>query len=537
MAQIQDTHTSAAARPAWDIFDSERGVGLVLAIAFLLRLWTAHGTFLNPDEALHYRVANKASLLLAYKFSLTTAHPPLLILFLYFWRKIGVSESALRFPSIVAGTAFCWILYKWVSARFGKDAGWAALIFSGFLPPLIALSAEVRQYAFLLFFMAAGTYLLDVALEGNSVRQLLLCMVCVYLAMLTHYSGLLFAASLGAYGLWRIVRQRPAMSVVAVWTTGQLGAAALFLWLYITHISQLKANAGSSTIDGWMRNSFYHRGQDNLLLFILARTFGVFQFVFGQLAVGDVAFLLFVAGVVILVRKGRSATEHRATGVATLLVLPFVLTCGAAVSGFYPYGGTRHSAFLALFAIAGVSLALSNIHVRGVSGRTLALTVVGLATAFGSPHRPYMRRQDQSRAWMDSAINAIHQQARPGAVIFVDPQTSLQLGHYLCEQKLTPRDTSISGFESYDCGGYHVITPASNVMVFDTTTFLRQWDAMVHAFALKQGEPVYVVQAGWDIRLAQDLGNLGGFHDLNAQWFGRNISLFNLVVNEPGSRQ
>src|SRR4051812_29827462 len=143
---------STSAKPdRSQIFDSDLGALSILTIAFLLRLWTAHGTFLNPDEALHYRVANKASLWLAYKFSLTTAHPPLLILFLYFWRKIGVSELTLRFPSIVAGTAFCWIVYKWLGRRFDRNTGWIGLVFAGFLPPLIALSAEVRQYAFLLF--------------------------------------------------------------------------------------------------------------------------------------------------------------------------------------------------------------------------------------------------------------------------------------------------------------------------------------------------------------------------------------------------
>ena len=537
MAQIQETHNSAVPRSAWDIFHSGRGAWIILAVAFLLRLWTAHGTFLNPDEALHYRVANKASLLLAYNFSLTTAHPPLLILFLYFWRKIGVSELVLRFPSIVAGTAFCWIFYKWVSARFGKEAGWVTLIFVSFLPPLVALSAEVRQYAFLLFFMAAGMYLLDLALASNSLPCLLLSMACVYLAMLVHYSALLFAASLGFYALLRILKRRPAIRVMAAWVIGQLGAAGLFVFLYVSHISTLKANgAAHSTIEGWMRNSFYHRGQDNLLLFITARTFGVFQFVFGQLAMGDVGLLLFAAGVVMLVRK-RIAPQSDSTGLATFLVVPFVLTCIAAVIGLYPYGGTRHSAFLALFAIAGVSLALSNVRIRGVSGHTLALAIVLIATSFGSPHRPYMRREDQSRGLMDSAISTIHEQVGTGAVIFVDPQTSLQLGHYLCEQKLTPRDTAIAGFESYYCGGYHVITPANNVMIFDSSTFLREWDAMVRAFALKQGEPVYVAQAGWDIHLAQDLRQLSGFEDLKSQWFGRNISFFKLVVNQPKERQ
>jgi 4-amino-4-deoxy-L-arabinose transferase-like glycosyltransferase len=525
MPELVEKPTSAQPKPS-HIFDSDFGACIILLLAFLLRLWTAYGTFLNPDEALHYRVANKASLWIAYQFSLTTAHPPLLILFLYFWRKIGVSELALRFPSIIAGTAFCWILYKWLSTRFDRNTGWIGLIFASFLPPLVALSAELRQYAFLLLFIVAATYLLDLAFDRDSATSMLLCQICIYLAMLTHYSALLFTAALGIYALLRILKHRPKTNVVFPWLIGQLAAVALFVFLYSTHISQLKANgAANSTIEGWMRNSFYHRGQDNVLLFIVARTFGVFQFVFGQLAVGDVALLLFAAGVVLLIRKKPSNSA-----LATLLVLPFVLACGASISGLYPYGGTRHSAFLALFAITGVSFLLAKIRWRAITGRTLALVIVLLSTAFGSPHRPYMRREDQNRANMNAAINAFHQQAPPNSVIFVDPQTSLQLGHYLCEQKLTPRDTSTAGFESYYCGGYHVITPASNDMIFDSIMFLRKWDQMVRAFQLKEGEAVYVAQAGWDVHLAQDLPKLGGFQDLKTQSFGRNISLFKLIV-------
>ena len=505
---------------------SEFYAWILLALAFLLRCWTAHGTFLNPDEALHYRVANKATLTLAYKFSLTTAHPPLLILFLYFWRKLGVSELTLRLPSIVAGTAFCWILYKWLSARFDRNTSWIGLIFASFLPPLVALSAEVRQYAFLLLFTAAATYLLDSALDRVSTASMLLCQFCIYLTMLTHYSALLFTAALGLYGLLQMLDRRPPARVLYTWIIGQLGALALFLFLYITHISRLKSNgAATSTIAGWMRNSFYHRRQDNLLFFVVARTFGVFQFVFGQLAVGDVALLLFVAGIILLIRRNRPSSA-----IVIFLVTPFLLACGAAVWGLYPYGGTRHSAFLALFAIAGVSFLLSQMQWQKINGGTLALGIVLLSTAFGAPHRPYMRREDQSLSQMEAAISAIHQQVSPGTVIFVDPQTSLQLGHYLCEQKLTPRDTSTAGFESYFCGGYHVITPASNDMIFDTSTFLREWEQMVHAFGLKQGETVLVVQAGWDIRLAQNLPKLGGFQDLKTQSFGRNISMSKLAV-------
>src|SRR5271154_1236993 len=110
-------------------------------LGFMARLWTASGTFLNPDEALHFRLANQASLALAYKASLTAAHPPLFILLLYFWRALGTSELWLRLPSVLAGAAFCWIFYKWLSKAAGTLAGLIGVLLVAFLPPIIRLAA------------------------------------------------------------------------------------------------------------------------------------------------------------------------------------------------------------------------------------------------------------------------------------------------------------------------------------------------------------------------------------------------------------
>jgi uncharacterized membrane protein len=87
---------------------------LVLIAAFVARLIPAKDYFLNPDEALHYLSASQPSVDLAYKAALTNAHPPLLILVLYYWRSLGPSELMLRLPSVLAGTACCWLAYLWL---------------------------------------------------------------------------------------------------------------------------------------------------------------------------------------------------------------------------------------------------------------------------------------------------------------------------------------------------------------------------------------------------------------------------------------
>ena len=103
----------------------------------MARLFAASGIFLNPDEALHFRLANRLSLALAYEASLTASHPPLFTFLLYFWREMGASELWLRLPSVLAGTVISWIFYKWLSKAAGSLAGLIGLLFVALLSPII----------------------------------------------------------------------------------------------------------------------------------------------------------------------------------------------------------------------------------------------------------------------------------------------------------------------------------------------------------------------------------------------------------------
>src|SRR4029077_10971639 len=108
--------------------DSDLAAGFALLLAFLLRLWKASGTFLNPDEAMHFLAANKPALAEAYQASLNLAHPPLLILLLHVWSKLGTSELFLRLPSVIAGTIFCWIFFQWLTRILGPTVGWIGFL-------------------------------------------------------------------------------------------------------------------------------------------------------------------------------------------------------------------------------------------------------------------------------------------------------------------------------------------------------------------------------------------------------------------------
>src|SRR5260370_80641 len=133
MAIQQDSNSDAAVGfESWFGGHSDLAAVFVVLVGFLARLWAASGIFLNPDEALHFRLANQVSLRLAYGQSATAAHPPLLILFLYYWRALGTSDLWLRLPSVMAGAIFCCVCFLLLGSGTMPAAGVFLVVFMCF---------------------------------------------------------------------------------------------------------------------------------------------------------------------------------------------------------------------------------------------------------------------------------------------------------------------------------------------------------------------------------------------------------------------
>jgi hypothetical protein len=532
---------------------------VVLLAGFLTRLWKASGTFLNPDEALHFRLANQPSLALAYKESLTASHPPLLTLVLYFWRFFGTSELWLRLPLVLAGAAFCWMFYKWLSNAAGYLAGFVGLLFAALLPPMVVLSAEIRQYPLLLAFLASALYFLDGAFARNSTGKMAAFSICLYLAMLSHYSAFLFAAALGIYALLRIFAERPHAGTVWLWAIGQLGALGLAILLYKTHISKLGVGESRTALQGWMsefflRRSYFDPSHDHRLTFLLGHTFGVFQYFFGQLAVGDVMGVLFLVGVILLLRE-KAFPEDRTSQLTSsilrsskltpsqlgsqrrlgmLLLLPFVMAAAASLAHIYPYGGTRHVAFLVIPGVAGVSVAIACLaRGRWTRGATIAAFLLAACIVFGKPRPPLMERADQDRARMEAAIDFVQQNVGPSDLIFTDYQTDLILGHYLCRQHPIFFNAAPPNFEEFPCAEHRVISADYKEWMFSADNFTEEWPQFMLAYRLNPGDTVWIVQAGWGVDLPEDLRNhVAEFRDLPFESFGKNIKIFKMIVGK-----
>ena len=489
---------------------------VMITAGFLLRLRLAWLTFLNPDEALHYFLAHQPSLKLAYEASLTTAHPPLMIVFLHFWSRLGSSEFFLRLPFVVAGTLFCWIMFLWVEQVASREAAWYAFALCLFAPSLVALSAEIRQYAFLFLFCSCALYFLECSITRGSVKLMALSAIVLYLALLTHYSALIFVAALGVYGLACLATRKPAWRLTTTWIAMQVGALAIYAFLYHTQISKLRASGVPSEIAGtWLRNSIFHSGEDHIFLFAWSRTPRLFRYFFSHGTIGLAGIVLFVFALIVLLwpreRKSRKVFA------AALLIFPFLLTLSLAFAGIYPYGGTRHDSILAIFAFPGIAIGLDRLRVSSVQRAKFLkclLLAIGLVVCnfFPSPAGPYIRPKNQARSLMQQATNSIRT-LPPNSIIFTDDQGSMVLNYYLCgEQMPLPFASRRQLFLTLRCGDKNLLVATGTQTGFDRAQFpallASAWNAAPEASVL------YLFQAGWIDDKEQDwlteLRGLGG---------------------------
>jgi hypothetical protein len=503
----------------------------VLLAGLGARLIQAKEYFLNPDEALHYLSASQPSLNLAYKAALTNAHPPLMILALYYWRSFGQSELMLRLPSVLAGTACCWLAYLWLKEVTDRSTAFMGLLLLSFAPSLIGLSAEVRQYALLLFFMTACLYLSERAIQENSRPLMALFSLCLYGALLTHYSSLLFAFTMGIYMLLRLYPYGKQPGLFAVWVCGQIGALVLIGYFLVTHVARLRRMGMPQEIaETWLRKSIFHPGEHNVAIFVTAQTLRVFTYLFSHGLVGTLVLLAFLAGMLSLLRRKTPRNKGGPTPreLALLFGLPFVANCGAAIAGLYPYGGTRHNAFLAPFAVGGAALGLATWIPARLWAKSLVLVIaLALCNFFPAPP-PLIRARNHSVVLMKNAVGYLRQSAPPGSVLLADYQSGLLLGYYACNHGVVQVFPPLQRFARADCSPYTVITTGTQEWRFNADDLPGQLTDVADTYGLAPGTRVWLFDAGWITDLAPALTSENRCS--TPRTFGENILICQLMV-------
>jgi hypothetical protein len=440
----------------------------------------------------------------------------------------------LRLPSVFAGTAFCWFTFKWMEISFSRAASLIALILVAFSPTLIGLSAELRGYPLLLFFMAAALYYFEAAAQEKSARKMWYFSGAFYLAILSHYSAIFFALAIGIYALVRIADAHLPRKLIVTWFVGQTGAVAIYAILYVTHISKLKGS-----IPGWAgtytRFHFYG-GFADIFGFLRENTPYIVGYIFGQRDVGQIMFWLWVIGIVILFVRGLTSSRGyaRSSQVGILLLLPFMALWGAVVAGRYPYIPSRHTIFLAPFAVAAVSALLASVLGQKLwRGLLVATLLMSVSSALAYSSDTYTNPEDQKRAFMNAALNYVHQSIPRNELIVLDYQSGVTVGYYLCAPEETRRFyASEREFFSMNCDGRSFIAMNYRTWGLNDKNFSSTFEKFAHNYELKPGTRVWFLQTSWVAGLDTDLrSNVPKFRYLCSKRFGKSIVIIPFIVS------
>ena len=517
---------STPPRGAWQRLVAATPLLLILA-GLIARLIGAYSKFLNADEAMHYLLAMQASLAVAYRASLGTAHPPLLIIFLHYWGVISHSEFFLRLPSVLAGTAAGWFVYLWLRDVADRTTAIIAMSLILFSPALIYTSTEVRQYAMLLCFMTATLYLLDRAFIKGSPGLMMASALTLYLALLTHYSAMIFAVSIAVYGLVRAADIRPRGALVVAWSVTQAGGASIASFLWRTHVSVIRHRALTQDVaQSYLRSSLFHRGEENVLEFLGRANLRLFHFLFSEGAVSVLGMVLFVFGIAVLLRTQDSgdrcgAPSRRQLGI--LLMLPFVINCGAALVGAYPYGGTRHDSYLAIFAMPLIAFAVARWRPSQRWARPLAIAVALAICNFAvAPAGSYIKPQNQKKKLMEQAVAYLYASVPPGSIVLTDYESGLLLSYYVCGTDVTHTGKLTEFFYVSQCGEYESASLLPRLWVFRTDSFPAE--AQTLTTLPMRGHEIWLFQAGFIVdREPEFQALLGRYGCASPRRFGENI--------------
>ena len=490
-------------------------VALVVVLAgLLLRVLTSSGTWLNPDEALNYLIANQPDLTAVYRASLTNPHPPLYFFLLYCWRLTGTSEIFLRLFSVLAGSGAIWFFYRWLKRTFNPAAGLAGALLFAFLPALVGNSSEVRSYSLMLLLVSVSLMLMEQGLQENRWVPILLAGIFSALAGSAHYSALWFSISAGIYFLIAVFNRRPKFRVIAAGLTGNLIAGLVYLMFYLTHLRNIRASPMTRfAVTGWLRENYLQPGE-NPLIFIGRNTFGFFRYLSGSTSVGIIFLFLFIAGIVLLAlnRSGRRQ--------ALLIVLPFFLMIAGAVAGVMPYGGTRHSILLGLFVcagIAGLGMVEKPVLKRVLpAGCGLLALLSNLLLSYRGQH---ISRADNRLECMHHAIASLRSKAPAGDTLFTDYQGSVLLSYYLADHRQPVEffGRMNGDFREFDYGGYLV----ASIQDWDFNQHRHRFGALVDRlyqhYRWQPDRITWVFDGGW------------GMPMMPRPEFGRNLSVFAVV--------
>jgi dolichyl-phosphate-mannose-protein mannosyltransferase len=340
---------------------------VAVSVALSMRLSGLSEWWLNPDEGIYYSILTRADFSGFWQEVVANAHPPLYYLLL---RGLGVfTWDFFWFRMFSVGCGIVAVVAVWAIARElggegvrGSVAAFLSALLLALAPGAIDLSQVMRPYMLQLALLSGALLFLLRYRTDLRWRPLVGFSTLTSLALLTHYSSVL------AYGVFGLLVLRHAVDPETDRTAWRRLAGAqvvpigVIAALYFLHLRPLAGSAlAGEALGGWLSPYMIDSVGDAWLSVL-----GFQHLLAGPWLRGPFALLL-------LASIGLSA-YLREFRVAVMVAGALLVALAAAALGAYPFGSTRHSAWLMTFLVPAL----------GWSGATL-LTIplgrwIGVAT-------------------------------------------------------------------------------------------------------------------------------------------------------------
>jgi hypothetical protein len=248
---------------------------------------------------------------------------------------------------------------------------------------------------------------------------------------------------------------------------------------------------------------------------------------------------VFAVGIVLLLRTrdhpGDRGGCPSARQIGILLLLPFVINCGAALTGAYPYGGTRHDSYLAIFAMPAIAFAVTRWRPSQPWVRPLAIAIaLAICNFTVVPAGSYIRPQNQKKELMKQAVAYLRGSAAPGSIVLTDYESGLLLSYYVCGTDITHSGELTEFFYVSRCGEYQSASLLPRLWVFRADALPMQLQALVkNDPAQLRGREVWLFQAGFIVdREPEFQAMLERYGCSSPRKFGTNIVVCRIDVQE-----
>jgi len=495
-------------------------VAAVVTLAAALRLPDLVGWWPNPDEGIYYGIVTSPSLSAAWSEAMATSHPPLYFFLLRTVGWLSTDFVALRSVAFVSGCLAVWV-FVLLGREIGGDGARARAtgLLAGLLlavsPRAIVLSQVMRPYMLQLLLLAASLLFLIRYLRAPSPRLLVAHATCSLLAALLHYGSLFGLGTMGLLVLYDGLRRgsdRPEWRrLLAV----QLVPATTLAVLYAVHLRGIASSPlGVHAVQGWLAGYMVSGPGDVWLGFVA----------FHSMLAGEA--WAAPAAILTLAATGWAAWR-RQWSLVLLTGAALTLAVGGSAAQLYPFGPTRHTAWLVVFVLPTLAWALGSFVTlpRAALVRVAPLAAVALLGAkagdpwLDPPARPREISEHVLReAGVEAMAEVLDPDAEPRLALMSQETYQLLIPLYAVERQSAER--------SADGELLHFRWGSRDVVVLPGRDFLARPDQLDQAnhlytaavrseaaFGLPPvggGRSALVLAGGWRSQGMADLVDLAG---------------------------